>query len=504
MQLHRWVRAYTGVSVAHRKVCRHHQPPFDGFAHQVLARPSIALWLGPRGGGKSFLSGLDSHLASRFNPRAGTRILGGSLAQSQQIYDALKKLVLDGSGPLGSDGDAIALLLSKAAHYRNGSKVEILACSAKSVRGPHIPSLKLDEVDEIDDSLRQDSLGMCMADAGLSASILMTSTWHRVGGPMAALIDAAEGGDFPLYRFCIFEVMERCPESRSGPWVGGDAGYAHCPECPLKPWCHAERSANGDAPLAKLADGHYAIDSAIQKVQAASLRVFEADYLCTGPKADGLWFTGFDDRNVSVDAEYDPALPVHLAVDSGVYAGAVWFQIADHGDPGRASVNVFGDYLGENRGAEGSARDIIEIGRTLCNGRQDRGTTDPAGTSRNAVGPTVMAEYLRVGLRLEPWPKPPIADGLALVESFVRSANGVVGLKVHPRCRLTIDAFRSYRRALRAGQWMDFPKDPQHPHEELLDSLRGGLNAAFPYGRRIVAPTNVVRRIVNPNAHYRG
>ena len=29
---------------------------------------------------------------------------------------------------------------------------------------------------------------------------------------------------------------------------------------------------------------------------------------------------------------------------------------------------------------------------------------------------------------------------------------------------------------------MDWPEDPQHPSEELVDSLRGGLGAVFPEG----------------------
>ena len=76
--LHDWVRAYTGISIARHAVCEGHAAPFDLFARQVLERPSLALWHGPRGSGKSFLSAIDTHLASRFNPRHGTRILGGN------------------------------------------------------------------------------------------------------------------------------------------------------------------------------------------------------------------------------------------------------------------------------------------------------------------------------------------------------------------------------------------------------------------------------------------
>ena len=475
-RLWKWVENYTGVRIAWRPVCHCHQPPFDGFASQALERPSLSLWLGPRGGGKSFLSALDTHLSSRGNARSGTRILGGSLAQSRQIYDALKSLVLDGHGPLGSDHDAVQKLLTTQAVYANGSEVAILACSARSVRGPHVPTLKLDEVDEIDATLREDALGMCMAKAGLSASILMTSTWHRVAGPMAGLVDRAKAGEFPIHEFCLFEILERCPEERSGPWVGGDAGYAHCPACPLQKWCHAERDRNGDIPLAKLSDGHYAIDAAIQKVRAASLRVFEADYLCKRPKADGVWFTRFDVAfNVSEHAEYDPALPVLLAVDSGVFTGAVFLQTREI--QGLKHAAVFADYLSEGMTAEQNAVALLGVAADRCGGRIDRKVTDPAGGARNPVGATVIAEFERGGLRLERWPMRGVADGLSLVEGFVQAADGTVRLKIHPRCKALVAAFQGYTRAKRAGQWQDYPEDPQHPHEDLMDALRGGLVA---------------------------
>ena len=235
-----------------------------------------------------------------------------------------------------------------------------------------------------------------------------------------------------------------------------------------------------------------------------SLRAFEADYLCLGPKADGLWFGGFArDTHVSDKAEYDPALPVHLSVDSGVFTGAVWLQVRKRPD-GSDLVTVFADYLDgpglvegrEHLAAEANARMILEVGRTHCNGRKDVISTDPAGGSRNAVGPTVIGEYCRAGLcderYLRRWPIGPVSDALALVESFVTPAAGGPSLLIHKRCERTIQAFESYRRAKRQGQWMDFPEDPAHPEEDLIDALKGGLKVAFPDARK---PEPVRRRV---------
>lgn len=490
--LWRWVYGFTGVEIARQPVCRRHRPPFDFFRDWQLNPGAQTIVLGPRGGGKSFLSALDTHLKSRWMPRYKTRILGGSLAQSGQIYEALREGVLFGEGRLGSDAGSIARLLRREALYRNGSRVSILAASSTSVRGPHVPSLRLDEVDEIDDEIREAAFGMAMADRarGYPTSISLTSTWHNVGGPMGREIERAQAEGTPFYSFCAFEVLEPCPESRSGPYVGGRDLYRDCPACPLVRWCHSERDRNGGAPLAKLSGGHYAIDALVQKVRGVSLRTFEADYLCKGPKADGLWFPGFSEAgHVSERAEFDPALPVHLALDSGVTTGAVLFQVApiagDRGGP-ESEVHVFADYLSEGLPAEHNARALLALTEGLCLGRRDVISTDPAGGARNPVGPTVVAEYERAGLRpLRPWPIGPAADGLALIESFLQPAEGPPRLLIHPRCRGTIAAFRNYRRARRAGQWQDYPLDPNHPHEDVMDALRGGLKTAFPEGRRV-------------------
>jgi hypothetical protein len=495
IDLERWVRAFTGIQVARQAVCCGHSAPFDMFARQVLERPALALWHGPRGSGKSFLSAIDTHMTSRFHPRHETRLLGGSLAQSEQIHQAMREVVLHGRGPKGlSDAGTIARLLKNEVHYHNGSEVSILAASATSVRGPHVASLKLDEVDEIDPDIRESAMGMAMEVRGCRSSVLMTSTWHRVAGPMAELIDKGREGAFPVDTYCAFEVLERCPEERSGP------NLENCPQCPLVSWCHSERDTHPSGlPKAKRSAGHYTIDSLIQKVKAVSLRVFESDYLCLRPRAAGVWYSMFDEpSHVATAAEYMPNWPVHLAIDPGVHTGAIWFQAVPRLDGRGHRVTVFADYFAEGLSAESNARAVVEQSRRLCGIGMDRirVSMDPAGNARTAVGPTVRGEYERAGCQgrngLESWPVSPKADGLQLVEALLKSADGSVNLTIHPRCRRLITALRCYTRARRADQWMDYPEDPQHPHEDLVDPLCGGLKLEFPARR---APEPSFRRV---------
>jgi hypothetical protein len=383
----------------------------------------------------------------------------------------------------------IRRLLRTEVAYTNGSQVSILAASSTSVRGPHVPSLKLDEVDEIDPDIRESALGMAMDVRGMRSSVLMTSTWHRLGGPMSNLIERGRAGEFPIFSFCIFEVLEPCPVERSG------VNLEKCPACPLMPWCHEDRDTDPlDRPKAKRSRGHYGIDALIQKVRGVSARVFASDYLCQGPRAAGCWFTGYDAAtNLTLDAEFDPAAAVHIAVDSGVFTGAVFFQVrtlpGDSAGGPVETVNVFADYLAENRSAEVCAGEIMALAESLCGSARRIVSTDSAGGARNPVGPTVIAEYQRCGLgcgqTIQHWPKYPgcVTEGLGLIEGLIRSADGTVRLTIHPRCKHLDAALRSYARARRLGQWMDYPADPQHPHEDLVDALRGGLSLSSPANR---------------------
>ena len=491
-----WVRTYTGVRIARRAVCRDHHAPFEAFSHQVLdrPRPPLSIWHANRGGGKSFLSALDSHLVSRWHPGSETQILGGSLDQSKQIYNGLKKVLRNyrGEAETGNDAASVRSLLARSASYRNGSVINILACSDLSVRGPHSPSLKLDEVDEIKEDHRDAAMGMCMAISGidLEPNALYTSTWHRPGGPMSKLAEEAKSQAYPFYTWCMYEVLERCTEQRSGRWVGADEAYENCPICPLKPSCHAERKSPRDLPRAKKSAGHYTIDSAIQKVMTTGLQTFRSDYLCDGPKLDGIMFPTFDKyKNVSEESEYDPRFNVYEALDSGVRSGGVWFQVVNMRDSVAewVSVRVFADYFSEDVGAYRVAKDVQAVRAERCQGKRTRSFTDPAGSYANAVGPVVLAEYERAGLvGLEHWPSydGSVMDGIALINAFLKTDDGKVSLLIHPRCVRLIEAFQSYERRRVNGQWTDRPREPQHPHEDMIDALRGGLHGLYPDGRR--------------------
>ena len=140
----------------------------------------------------------------------------------------------------------------------------------------------------------------------------------------------------------------------------------------------------------------------IQKVKGVSARVFASDYLCLVPRPAASGSRCSTSRSTSRRVlSFILHFPVHICVDCGVYTGAVWFQVRPRMDGRGVTVTVFADYLSEGLGAEKSAGEIRRQSETLCGIGWDRArvSTDPAGNSRTAIGPTVRAEYLRPGSR---------------------------------------------------------------------------------------------------------
>src|SRR5262249_31617924 len=151
----------------------------------------------------------------------------------------------------------------------------------------------------------------------------------------------------------------------------------------------------------------------------------------------GAWFPSFDPaKHVTPAAEYDPALPVHLAIDCGVsrHVAAVWFQVRRgrvpvqrtaprwivQADPPRPeNLAVFAALHREGLFSEAAARAILARGQELpCRGRYDTVRLDPASSARTGIGPTAYAEFERVfGPRvLARWPAHRVLDGLDQLE----------------------------------------------------------------------------------------
>jgi hypothetical protein len=212
---------------------------------------------------------------------------------------------------------------------------------------------------------------------------------------------------------------------------------------------------------------------------------------------EGAWFPMFSKaRHVSEEAEYDSRYAVRCAIDAGTsrHTGAVLFQVRPQAI-GFPKITVFADYYAIDVVSADNAAAV----RAVCNAHQSRGPDvvrlDPAASARTSIGPAAYHEYERVfGDRITArWPSHGVADGLDQIELMLAVPPVAPRLVIHPRCKHLIQAFQEYRREERAGEFLDTPVDPQHPAEDLMDALRGGIRDAMPEGRKL--PPSGLRQI---------
>lgn len=206
------------------------------------------------------------------------------------------------------------------------------------------------------------------------------------------------------------------------------------------------------------------------------------------------WFQQFDPkpggRHVTESAEYDPMLPVYLAIDCGVsrFTGAVWFQVRQLSEY-QHRVNVFADYFAEGLISDQNAAAIWKLGADRCGDHNiERVRCDPAATARTGIGVTAFSVYEKQfgPRRFAYWPRHEVVDGLEQLEILIGAEGREPGLIIHPRCHHLIAAFTDYRRAEQGGIILDRPADPQHDTgEDLMDAIRGGVRDAFPDGQKL-------------------
>lgn len=217
-------------------------------------------------------------LDSVFKEGCETKILGGSGEQSLRMYNHMKRLI---SAPFQHlvNGE----VKKTETELVGGSNIKILTASSKSVRGSHPQKIKLDEVDEFDESIYEAALLTPTSHRGIQASTHIYSTMHKAYGLMNKVIEEAAMSGYRVFKWCVFDVMEKC--------LGRD-----CDVCELWEDCHGK---------AMNADGYYKVDDAISIKRKVTRETWESEMLCLQPSREGLIYKEFD---LSVHVLSDPDL----------------------------------------------------------------------------------------------------------------------------------------------------------------------------------------------------
>ncbi len=270
-----YIKIFFGVKIASTVLNIGHQSALDyiwfafnsDFVIPKRENADCVVWAN-RGGGKTETAAIVTALDVIFKPEIQIRILSGSGFQAGRMYEYFEKFIQDEFVDLIKD---IKTWPTRKHIFKNGAMVEVLVQSETHVRGQHVHKLRCDEIELFKPKVQEAAQYSTMSSKGITAAIEAISTKHRPRGLMRRLVDQARKLGQPIFKWNIFDVIEKCPENRN------------CMKCNLYDECQG---------IAKKANGFYKIDDVLTQKQRSRVRSFYYEMLCEeGQKKNYGWTT---------------------------------------------------------------------------------------------------------------------------------------------------------------------------------------------------------------------
>lgn len=434
-ELGRFVEACFGLQVPRLEREQGVGGPLAYLSDAFFDRPGDAVVWANRGGGKTMLGAAATLLDLIFKPGIEVRLLGGSLQQAERMYAHLRTLLdrpvlRKGGGVLATEPTQRRIVL------QNGSRVELLACSQRSVRGTRVQVLRCDEVEEMDrevwSAAQMVTRSVVIGGEVVPGRVEALSTMHRPVGLMAEL---TRSGSRRLYKWNALDVAARCPADLP------------CDGCVLWKDCRGR---------AKQADGFVPIEDLMQQRRRVSDRVWDAEMMCQRPTTLQGVYPSFDlDQHVNNEEPW-------RGNEGGRWFGGMDFGLrcptvllwAWSSAPGMDQpLYIAGEYIASGRTVEANLVSCDELaeahGLPLTNALS-RLAVDPAGHQRSGqTGVSDVQVLRRLGCHVVA-PRAPLRLGIEAVRR--RLDQGL--LRIHPRCKGLIESIGAYR------------YDAQHPQSE--------------------------------------
>ncbi len=438
-----WLQWKLQLRLPREGVCRGHVSPLDYLCASFFEHPGDRAVWACRGGGKTMLGAVATLLDLLFKPGVQIRILGGSLEQSEKMYAYLRQLIEPNFEHL-----LAASPTRRRMELTNGSRVEILAQSDRSVRGQRVQKLRCDEVELFDPDVwsaaqlvtrsvgEEGRGGVAMREA-----IEAFSTMHKPGGLMQEILESS-GSRRKVFSWCVWDVIEKCPEARV------------CGECPLWGDCRGK---------ARKAEGFMKIDDVIAMQGRVGQATWEHEMLCMPPRWKDAVFAGFRvEKHVRRwEGARVPEMQI-AGVDFG-FAGAfvcLWIAVL-RDERGRPMLWVLDELVARQLSLEKNIRAMRQRNRAI-----DVVYCDVAGRQTNShSGKTDVKVLQEAGFAVRTRAMA-IDEGLRQIDDLLEPAIGEPRLLIDPACVHLIAAMQAYRRDS-AGKPI---KDGTHDHP--IDALR--------------------------------
>jgi len=172
-------------------------------------RVTRAVWIGPRGGGKTF--GLGDIASALFLFKGfDVLIASGGEGQSKEVYEEVTSVLDIEDEEVAKHVTTQTTQITKG---RKGNWIRFLPASTRRARGPHPGRghggvIILDEEGEMEEKIVKAVLG-----TGSTADpliIIRASTFHNIDGTFAELVEDYEKRGYTLYQWDAFDVCKKC------------------------------------------------------------------------------------------------------------------------------------------------------------------------------------------------------------------------------------------------------------------------------------------------------
>jgi hypothetical protein len=149
----------------------------------------------------------------------------------------------------------------------NGSRLKVITASKEGFNGPHPHKSNIDEVDLIDWPVLEE--GFSMPQSGpYKGQDRLASTRKSMSGTMSMLLDESENLGMKIYKWSIFEVVEKCT--------------LDCKTCDI--------FANKCQGRAKQSNGYYPVADMINKTKRLSTRAWKLQWGCEDDLVEGMFY----------------------------------------------------------------------------------------------------------------------------------------------------------------------------------------------------------------------
>lgn len=189
-----------GVRIPRMRVCPGHSAPFDAFCEGYFGNAANwALWYGSRGTGKSLMLAILG-ITRTVVLDTNTILLGGSMAQSQNVHEHIERLMRSENAPVAS----VARQIKTELLFQRGNWVRPIPASQTTARGPHPHTTLLDEIDEMEKAIYDAAQGQALRQPNMLGLVVpemtvASSTWqHPLGCLIVGTMVTTSEGDRPI------------------------------------------------------------------------------------------------------------------------------------------------------------------------------------------------------------------------------------------------------------------------------------------------------------------